>query len=247
MRISCSARVVSSGLGALRHVLVILSLIISTSLVFGQAVQTEEPSGETSAAQESGPGPLVVERLESGFVVTPDFKFTEIDSESTGLIGGYGGWLVDQRLLVGFGGYFHADPADDQKIGYGGVVVEWFTPKTHFVSFSIRGLIGGGTATLGNDAMVTRRSNFFDGRFRGFPFDRRGRSSASFGPGDTTVRLLEREGFFIAEPQVNVYLNFSRRFRLGLGVGYRIVAADRDFDSRLRGASATLALQIGSF
>jgi hypothetical protein len=58
-----------------------------------------------------------------------------------------------------------------------------------------------------------------------------------------TVRFGEE--FFVFEPQVDVSVRLAPWLRLVGGVGYRVVAADHDFDDRLRGITGSLAIQFG--
>ena len=66
----------------------------------------------------------------------------------------------------------------------------------------------------------------------------------------TTFNVRVRDGFFVAEPEINVFVRLARNVRLTGGIGYRLVDARRNFDysdddNRLRGASGSVALQIG--
>lgn len=179
--------------------------------------------------------PLVVERIENGFVIAPDFKFTEVDGRFANLAGVQAGWLMDKRLFVGGAAHWLTNRSPDLEMAYGGAVVEWFALPDHPVNVSIRGLVGAGSGTLGIDL----------GDFAGLSRRRRGRV------GDGRVILptvaLVREGFLVAEPQVNAFFRLNRRFRLGLGAGYRLIGAARELGDRFRGGSATLSLQFGSF
>ena len=60
-------------------------------------------------------GSLQIEKIESGFVIAPDAKFTEIDGRFATLAGAYGGWLTDRTLLVGAGAYWLANRYDDLR------------------------------------------------------------------------------------------------------------------------------------
>jgi hypothetical protein len=46
-------------------------------------------------------GPLIVERIPSGWVVSPDVTITEVNKQAATLVGAYGGWLSDRTWLVG--------------------------------------------------------------------------------------------------------------------------------------------------
>ena len=62
-----------------------------------------------------------------------------------------------------------------------------------------------------------------------------------------TLLVAAREGFFIVEPQASVSLLLARWLRLGAGVSYRLLAGAGDFESRLRGVSGSVSVQIGTF
>ena len=98
----------------------------SLACAFGALVILAVPAGaqeapsasvEQSAAQPAAqstpvsPGTLTVERVPSGWVISPDVTMTEFNKEVGTLIGAYGGWLSDRTWLLGMGGYWLAIPA----------------------------------------------------------------------------------------------------------------------------------------
>jgi hypothetical protein len=54
-----------------------------------------------------------------------------------------------------------------------------------------------------------------------------------------------RDEFFVAEPELDARVRLTKNVWLTGGVGYRLVTADRRDDDRLRGATASVSLQIG--
>jgi hypothetical protein len=199
----------------------------------------------TASAQPATPvtqGPMVVERVHSGFLAAPDVKVTEVDHATSALIGGYAGWLTDETFFVGGGGYWLANPDNDRKMAYGGLVLQLLTHSDRRIRFGIKGLIGGGRATLGTTiqpALDFRDlPNLPDLRRFGISLDRVLRA-----PTSTRIRLSE--GFFVAEPQLDIVVRLSRQIRLTGGAGYRLIAADGRDDGRLRGATGGIGLQIG--
>jgi hypothetical protein len=199
----------------------------------------------SASAQTATPvnqGPMVVERMHSGFVVAPDFKVTEVDRATSALAGGYAGWLTDETFFIGGGGYWLANQTSDRKMAYGGLVLQLLARTDRRVGFGVKGLIGGGRATLGTT--VTQIPGFRDlpnvpdlRRF-GIDLDRSLRAP-------TSSRVRFREGFFVAEPQVDLVVRLTRQLRLTGGAGYRLIEAEGRDDRRLRGATANLGLQIG--
>jgi len=193
--------------------------------------QTTTPTGQTAQ------GPLVVERIHSRFVIAPDFKVTEVDDEVAGLAGAYGGWLNDRTLLIGAGGYWLANRHDDFKMAYGGLVVGWQMAADRRIGFGVRGLVGAGEATLGDSVTILTRDEPFA------RFGQSGRNTAVFPP--INRRFIFDEGFFIAEPQVDLHLRFTNSIRLNWGVGYRLIGAARGVEDRLRGVTGSVAIQFG--
>src|SRR5438105_1641849 len=76
-------------------------------IIFGVAV-LGMPVG--AAAQSAPPptsaGPMVIERIHSGFFAAPEAKVTEVDHKSSPLVGGSAGWVTDGAFFVGGGGYW---------------------------------------------------------------------------------------------------------------------------------------------
>ena len=175
------------------------------------------------------PGGIVrVTASRDGFVFAPDFRVTEINHETSGLVGAYGGYVFDGRLLVGAGGYWQTNSTNGAHLTYGGPVLEWrlFTDST--VGLNLHGLVGAGW-------------RYFDyGEFAyyggpGFVYPRPlrgGRYSLPYGYHD--------EVFFVAEPEAQVVVRFAPSARLQGGVGYRATSANG-----LSGLSGSISLQIG--
>ena len=198
-------------------------------------------------------GQLTIERVEQGFVVAPDARITGVDGRTAALAGGYAGWMTDRTWLVGAGGYWLASNDDDLQMAYGGLVAEWLARSDQRIGFGVRGLVGGGRATLGS----TIREYFGDGGGVGLPvrasrliqaarLGHRGRAGWDGRmPIDADTPLLVREYFFVVEPQASVVWHFARWARLDVGVGYRLTAGAGALDEDLRGASGSVAIQFG--
>lgn len=181
----------------------------------------------------TGPGPLVIERLENRFVIAPDFKVTEIDGDTGQLAGGYAGWLAEDTLLVGGAAYWLANGPDDAELAYGGLLIGWTTPAEHRIQFGARGLVGVGRATLGTE--VTRFARFGS------------RRSAPAPPATTTVRVRGRDDFFVFEPQLTLVTKLTDHFAVTWGAGYRLTGYTDFLDDRLRGLTGSVALQLGGW
>ena len=198
----------------------VLVLTGATVRSFAQSTETED-----------------LERIQSGFVVAPDFKFSELDGESANLLGGYAGWLTDRKLFIGAGAYWLTNGSVGSELSYGGALVEWFPQRNEKFNLSFRGLVGAGTGALGVDIGEFPEPTTFGGhRGRGGRFPHRFPST-----------VLVHEGFFVAEPQANASFTFTNWLRLGVGAGYRLIGGASGLESRFRGPTASVSLQFGKF
>jgi hypothetical protein len=180
---------------------------------------------DRSSADQPSQGPMIVERVHNGFLVVPEYKFTEVDKRSAGLAGAYAGVVIDEHFFVGGGGYVLTTERRGREMAYGGLVLGWLGGNDTF-GYSAKTLLGGGSA-----------ESFFvaaPGRFPTEPF-------------------RVRQSFFVAEPEVDLLIHFSDHVGLAVGAGYRFTGSDRygrDIgfgipDSRLSGAVGSIGLQIG--
>jgi hypothetical protein len=187
-----------------------------------------------ASAAPASQGPMIVERIHSGFLVAPDVKVTEVDKKTSELVGGYAGWVTDDTIFIGGGGYWLANQSRDREMAYGGLLVQWLMHANHRFGLSAKGLLGAGRATLVSSASDLIARGDLRGRID--PADPR-RTVLT----NTIVRF--REDFFVAEPEVDALVRLTRHLRLTVGAGYRFTSG-RD-DSRLRGPVGSLGLQIG--
>jgi hypothetical protein len=193
---------------------------------------------QTSVGADQAQRPLIVERIRNGFVIAPDVKVTEVDDRFATLAGGYAGWVNDETLMIGGGGYWLANREDGFELAYGGFVAEWLTRRDRRIRFGVRGLAGVGTATLSDEIDVTRLPSFAR-------FGSRSRSTAG-PPSFTSTRRIEyRDEFFVFEPQASVLLRVTDRIGLSCGVGYRVIGQAGRLRDRLQGVSGSLALTLG--
>ena len=85
---------------------------------------------------------MKVERIHNGFLVAPDFKFTEFDHKTSGLAGGYAGVVFAERsssAAAATAWHRHQQPV----AGYGGFLMQWFGRTSETFGFSGKMLIGG--------------------------------------------------------------------------------------------------------
>jgi hypothetical protein len=184
--------------------------------------------------------------IESGFVIAPDAKWTEVNSRSATLVGAYGGWMTEHTVLIGAGGYWLANDARDFEMAYGGPVVEWLVHGNRTIAFGGRGLIGGGRATLGGtlgDLFGVRTdeaaASISRGGHHGRPVTDNSRRLTS------SSLVIVREDFFLAEPQAIVSIRATRWLHIDTGVGYRFIAGAGSLDDRLHGVSGTVSVKFG--
>jgi hypothetical protein len=182
------------------------------------------------ASQPANQGPMTVERIQNGWAIAPSVKLTQFDSGTHTLAGAYGGWVMDNRLLVGAAGYWLTDPSRTRNLSYGGGLVEWRQRVGRPLGFSVKGLIGGGSATVATTVSVRGLDRDLDPRFA---------------PVVTTRQFAFREDFFVAEPEADLLVNISSHVRLHVGGGYRAVTGAHGIDEDIRGATGSVALEIG--
>jgi hypothetical protein len=219
------------------------ALLLAALASFAVApVWGQEPPAPAPAPK--GESHLTVERVQNGFVVAPDNRFTEVDGSYGNLLGVYGGWMMDRTLLIGAGGYWLTNGSHHEEMSYGGAVVEWLVHGDRRLGVSARALIGGGSATLTTTVPVLPAVPY--------PMPGYGPSHGHEGPPwpgwywpPTSGTVPIHDGFFVFEPQVNVNCKVNGWLHISAGGGYRLVAGTHDMDSRLRGFSGSLSLQFG--
>jgi hypothetical protein len=208
--------------------------IVSLTCVLASSLASAQTGGGTSTPVTSGP--MTVERLHGGFLITPDAKITEVDHTTSALVGGSAGWVTDETFFIGGGGYWLANQSSTRKMGYGGLVVQWLAHTDNRIGFSVKGLFGAGAATVG--ATVTELVYPLNGPILN--------NDPLMRPILTTRTAIVplHEGFFVAEPEANLTLRLTKRVRLAGGLGYRAVSRDRRDGTQLSGATGSLGLQF---
>ena len=211
------------------------TLPLNVSLTQGEP-EGPPPVGPTPAPRRPAPPPSIAPpsgivratASRDGFVFAPDFRVTEINHETSGLVGAYGGYVFDGRFLVGAGGYWQTNSTNGAHLTYGGPVLEWrlFTDST--VGVNLHGLVGAGWRYFDYGEFAY----YGDGGFGHRRPLRGGRYSIPYGYYD--------EAFFVAEPEAQVVVRFAPSARLQGGVGYRATSANG-----LSGLSGSISVQIG--
>jgi hypothetical protein len=216
------------------------------------AAQTADPSpadGQPAGGgQVPSQGPMIIEQIHNGFLGAPEAKATEFDKKAFGLVGGSAGWVFDEALFVGGGGYWMV-PHSDRELAYGGVVLQWFVHNGDRFGWSAKVLAGGGEARLPVTVTQILYPPVPDPRI--YP----PQPIPPVPPRTVTTTIRAHEGFVVAEPEVNARIHLAKHVRLAIGAGYRFTGSDRRFrdgfdgdgisGSRLNGATGTLSVQIG--
>lgn len=127
-------------------------------------------------------------------------------------MGAYTGWKVNNKLLIGMGGYGLVNGkkgfADKDivnkhnsfKMGYGGLMFEYELFSKKSIHATLNALAGGGYSNgyLNNDKSTDK------------------------------VKWQEiGSAFFVVQPSFNVEVNITDRFRIGVGASYRYVKGSK--------------------
>jgi hypothetical protein len=169
-----------------------------------------------------------------GYAAAPA-KFTSIDGNLGVLTGGYGGVLLNHKIMLGVGAYSlvnniglpPVNPTINKEylnLWYTGFVAEYTHNSDKLIHWTAGTLLGGGG--------VSRR----DTRRRNDDFDQRNNYDGS--------------GFFVAEPFANLELNITRFLRLDVGASYRYVQGSSTqgiTDGKLSNPSVHVSIKAGKF
>jgi hypothetical protein len=183
---------------------------------------SQSPSGSSSGIVQSS-------AAESGFVIAPDYRITQINHNTAQMVGAYGGYVMARQLMVGAGAYWQADSTDGARMFYTGPVVAWRMFPDRTVGLNFHGLVGAGWQYFDN-------RDFYYWQIRGDHNDR-------FLP-PPGIHPVPRGGyddaFFVAEPEAQVVWRLGSWARVQGGIGYRATSANG-----LSGASGSFSVQFG--
>lgn len=167
----------------------------------------------------------------SGGYIAPAVRLSAISGNFASFLGGYGGWYINKRFMVGGGGFglvnslpvpedARIDPALDlhYDMGYGGFMFEYVLNSDRILHMMGNFLIGGG----GIEQDYEGEDDFTD----------------------------TKSGFFVFEPGVHAEVNITPYLRATGGITYRLVSGsnttgirDRDLSSM----SLAIGLKFGRF
>lgn len=180
-----------------------------------------------SAQEKDEVQTLISGEMESGGFGGPVVKFGEfMDGDFGVMVGGRGGWIINHAFTIGGGGYglandIQVDSSRYLNFGYGGVELGYIVASRKLIHFSFSTLIGAGG--------VGYRSSISDDDFNE----------------DTNGKSV-----FVIEPTLNIMLNVTNYFRIGLGASYRYIDGlepNTLSNGDISGPSATLSFKFGSF
>jgi hypothetical protein len=164
-------------------------------------------------------------------------RMTEMKDDLGLLMGAHGGIILNNHFVIGLGGYGltsnflveDGENSDDLYLygGYGGLILGGIFSPREVVHIYTPVLIGAG-------GMEVTDRNYLNNFHRPPTFN----------------NFSETSAFFVVEPGLEVEVNVTRFFKIGLGASYRFV---RESDlttisnKDLSGFSAGLSLKFGKF
>jgi hypothetical protein len=212
---------------SLRMAVLSLSLLVAAA-PGAAAGGPQAPGPNQSRTAASQQGPLVLEPIESGFVFAPEVRFTRVDRFSSMQVGGYGGWLVSDAILLGAGGYGLVAGPDGVGMRYGGIVAGFTLPVGDGLRFGVRGLFGFGEARLVERLPVTCPN-----------------PSVDFAPCFHSAWV--RQDFVVFEPQATIGARLGPKVTFELSGGYRVIGNAGGWEGRLQSGFGSAAIRFGPF
>jgi hypothetical protein len=204
---------------------IIISLSIAM-LLCKPSLSQEEPETLLNSERE----------IIRSFFMAPEVKYTTLIDEWEYFGGLRFGFLIDHRYVLGlevngilsenaFRGTATVEGETDinNAMYYGGLYLDYIIPTNFPVQISFPLLLGAG-------------GNFLFEKFDNIQ--------------QPDAEILEIGKFLVAEPKINLELNISRVFRMGIGCGYRLVGKsnlDRLNNEDLSGFLINVNLKVGSF
>ncbi len=166
----------------------------------------------------------------------PSLFFTRIAGEVGVFTGGKGGVIINDSFVFGGSGYGMVNPmqtnafTNDQlpetkkyvNLGFGGFLFEYYYQPKNLITYSAGTSIGAGGYTF-SDNLESE---------------------------DTQPSTQDSQAFFSMHPELNAYVNFTRFFRMGGGIGYVFfsgINSDYFDDSDFNGLTVNLVFQFGWF
>lgn len=171
---------------------------------------------------------LVGEGLHSGGYGGPVWKVGLVNGNAGMFSGGRGGWIINHKFAIGGGGYGSMVDVESDAVSDNG--------KTLYIDLNYGGFE---MEYIHNSDKVihwTIHTMIGGGSVRLLEHE--------------PNRTIETEKFFVVEPNLNLDINISSWFRIGLGASYLITMgldSEKISNSDISGPSGLIILKFGSF
>ena len=203
-------------------------LVMLAAAAVPAGAQVRSAGGQQPPSPQQGP--MVVQPIGSGFVLTPEVRFTEVNHSWGTQFGASGGWLYDDSIFVGGAFYGLVGGADDAQLMYGGFVTGWSAPISSAVRVGVRALLGWGHSEMfeeWTDLGYCRHGNCY---------------------GPSVQKAWVYQDFMVFEPQVTATFQLAKQLALEVGGGYRLTGNNYyGWDSHVNGAFGSVGIRFGLF
>ncbi len=197
------------------------------------SAQAQAAGGQPARAPQQGP--MVVQPIGSGFVLTPEVRFTELNHSWGTQFGASGGWLYDETIFFGGAFYGLVGGADEAELWYGGFVTGWNAPLSGALRVGVRGLFGWGHS-----------ETFEDWTYYQQPYHHPGPPPNQ--PAPVTQKAWVYQDFMVFEPSVIATVRLAKQVSLEFGGGYRLTGNDYyGWDNHVNGAFGSIGVRLGVF
>jgi len=191
----------------MKIIITTLAIILTTGLSFGQDNVSYEDhrSGSNDIKTLFSRGAKI-----RGYGAL-DVKYSEVYKDNSMLVGAHGGIIVNQHFILGLGAYGLSsvnrfdgiDPNEELYLygGYGGLMIGYTIAPKEVIHISFPVLIAGGGFQVSDRNYFNEYAN-------------------------DEIRLdheIERSTALVIEPGVEIEINITKFFRLGIGGSYRMV------------------------
>jgi hypothetical protein len=204
-------------------------LVLLAAGTVSASPQDQASGGQSARSAQNQSGPLLMQPVNSGFAFTPEVKFTTVNHSNGTLVGGYGGWLLEDTFLLGGAAYWLTNGVDGTEMSYGGIIAGWTVPLGKMVRLGGRGLFGFGYTEL--PVQYTYQSYGY-GHHPGAPVHQWAWVS---------------QGFVVFEPQATAAIRLTRTISFDVAGGYRMIADAGGLDAELRGGFGSVGIRFGPF
>lgn len=166
-----------------------------------------------------------------GFFGGPVMKITKIDGETGVLVGGRLGWNFNRVFSIGLAGYgWVHDYGWDHH--HGSFFDNWDGPQMGYGGLYLEGIIGSNKVIHLTAGVLLGAGGVTGDWF------------------DDHHWWDKADAFFVAEPEINLEVNVTKYFRVGIGASYRFITGvnhHRLTNDDLSGMAGTLTFKFGKF